>query len=200
MEGFQGPVRHTGTMGTSLMAEVHESELIEGCVRGDKTAQRQLFDRYRDRVYSIALHYLRGDEAAALDVTQDVFVKVFRAIGSFRQDARLSTWLYRVVANRCMDELRRSRRWLSFGDLPPAQHPRVSQDTHDELQPDVARAIQALGPKLRIVVLLRHFDDLSYDEIATTLGLSAGTVASRLSRAHASLARALAHLKHESNA
>ncbi len=78
-----------------------------------------MFERYKDRVFSIALNFLKGDDAAAKDVTQEVFVKVFRAAPSFRQDARLSTWLYRIVANACMDELRRRRRLVLVGDVPP---------------------------------------------------------------------------------
>jgi len=185
-------------MGTRLVAEPELGpDILEGCRRGDPVAQRQVFERYRDRVFSIARHFLRGDEAAAKDVTQEVFVKVFRAAPSFRADARLSTWLYRIAANACIDELRRRRRVVLFGDIPPAIHGAVA--TSDPAGPgdlgsEVSTAVEQLSPKLRMVVLLRHFDDLSYEEIARVLGCSAGTVASRLNRAHAVLARALAHL------
>lgn len=177
-----------------IVAElIPEPDVIAGCRRGDPAAQRQVFDQYRDRVFSIALHYLKGDEAGAQDVTQDVFIRAFRALPSFRADARLSTWMYRVVVNACLDELRRRRKVLHFGDVPPALHPAVAPDEPSDLAPDVARALARLSPRLRMTVLLRHFDDLSYDEMAQALGCSAGTVASRLSRAHAQLARDLAH-------
>ena len=182
-------------MGTVPVAEPElDADILEGCRRGDPRAQRAVFERYRDRVYSIALHFLKGEHAAAQDVTQEVFVKVFRAVPSFRADARLSTWLYRIVANACIDELRRRRRLILYGDMPPAIHPRVSAAEPSDLGSDVAAALQRLSPKLRLVVLLRHFDDLSYEEIARALDCSAGTVASRLNRAHAILARELAHL------
>jgi RNA polymerase sigma-70 factor (ECF subfamily) len=170
------------------------ADILDGCRRGDPAAQHRLFVRYRDRVYSIALHYLRGDEAAAQDVTQEVFVKVFRAIPGFRQDARLSTWLYRIAVNACTDELRRRRRLVLFGDLPPAIHP-ATEPHSPPYEAEVVEAIGRLSPKLRIAVLLRYFEDLSYDEIAGALGVTAGTVASRLNRAHAILAQALAHLR-----
>lgn len=171
------------------------ADILEGCRRGDPQAQRVVFERYRDRVFSIALHFLKGEHAAAQDVTQEVFVRVFRAAASFRQHARLSTWLYRIVVNACLDELRRRRRVLLFGDMPPAIHPIVPAVEPADADADVARAVSRLSPRLRIAVLLRYFEDLSYDEIAHALGVTAGTVASRLSRAHAILARDLAHLR-----
>ncbi|MBI2073291.1 MAG: sigma-70 family RNA polymerase sigma factor [Gemmatimonadetes bacterium] len=183
-------------MGTVLVAEPElDADILEGCRRGDPQAQRAVFERYRDRVFSIALHFLKGEHAAAQDVTQEVFVKVFRAAPTFRQDARLSTWLYRIVANACLDELRRRRRVLLFGDMPPAIHPVIPAAELKDPDADVTRAVSRLSPRLRIVVLLRYFDDLSYDEIAQALGTTPGTIASRLSRAHAILARDLVHLR-----
>jgi RNA polymerase sigma-70 factor (ECF subfamily) len=187
-------------MGIPPVAEPElDADILEGCRRGDPSAQRAVFERYRDRVFSIALNFLKGEHAAAEDVTQEVFVKVFRAASSFRQDARLSTWLYRIVANACLDELRRRRKVLLFGDMPPAIHPTVPAVEPPETDTDVTRAVSRLSPRLRIAVLLRYYDDLSYDEIAQALGVTAGTVASRLSRAHAILARDLAHLRSTSS-
>lgn len=183
-------------MGIQVVAEPEADEgLVEGCLHGDPEAQRRVFERYRDRVFSIALHFLRGDEAGAHDVTQEVFVKVFRAIASFRRDARFSSWLYRIVVNACTDELRRRRRLLLFGDVPPQLQGRVPPAEPVEVHPDVMAALRRLSPRLRLTVLLRYFDDLSYDEIAEATGTSAGTVASRLNRAHKFLARELAHLQ-----
>lgn len=169
-----------------------DAGILEGCRRGDPDSQRQVFERYRDRVHSIALHYLKGDGAAALDVTQEVFVKAFRGLRAFRHDARFSTWLYRIVANACKDELRRRRRLVLFGDLPDPIHPVAVPQAAVELRADVGDAVRRLSPPLRLTVLLRYFEDLSYDEIAEALDCTPGTVASRLHRAHAILARALA--------
>jgi RNA polymerase sigma-70 factor (ECF subfamily) len=182
-------------MGMQLVAESEiDAKTLEGCRRGDPEAQRRVFERYKDRVFSIALHFLKGDDAAAKDVTQEVFVKVFRAAPSFRQDARLSTWLYRITANACMDELRRRRRLVLVGDVPSRLHPKVAPHEPAEPDADVTAALARLSPKLRIAVLLRYFEDLSYDEMAEALGVSHGTVASRLNRAHRALARGLAHV------
>lgn len=172
-----------------------DAATLDGCRRGDPQAQRSLFERYRDRVYSVALHFLRGDEAGAQDVTQEVFVKVFRTITSFREDARLSTWLYRIVANTCHDELRKRKRLLYLGDVPPGFHPSVDAEEPTGVGEEVAKAIKRLSPKLRMAVLLRYYEDLSYDEIAHALNVTTGTIASRLNRAHAALAKELAHVR-----
>ncbi len=169
---------------------VDEAALIAGCRSGTPAAQRAVFDQYRDRVHAIALHYLRGDVEGAQDVTQEVFVRFFRNAAGFRADAKLITYLYRAVANACTDELRRRRRFVFIGDLPEAQQPQTTPADSGE-DPRVQRAVQSLSPKLRLVVLMRYYDDLSYDEIATALGVTHGTVASRLSRAHEQLVRVL---------
>src|SRR5918911_4190369 len=90
--------------------------VIEACQRGDREAFRLLFETYQDRVYSISLYYFKGDEASARDVTQQVFLKLMSKIEQFRRDAEFTTWLYRMVVNACMDEQRRLRRFLPFGD------------------------------------------------------------------------------------
>src|SRR5262249_46317902 len=87
--------------------------LIAACQRGDREAFRQLFEAHKDRVWTIALHYT-GDSAAAHDVTQQVFLKLFTTIRQFRQSARFETWLYRLVVNVCLDEKRRWRRFVSL--------------------------------------------------------------------------------------
>jgi RNA polymerase sigma-70 factor (ECF subfamily) len=168
------------------------ADIVEGCRRGDTEAQQQVFERYRDRVFAIAHRFLKGDEEAARDVTQEVFVKLFRSVATFRRDARFSTWLYRIVANTCMDELRRRRRLVFFGDLPDVLHPATSSEGPSVVGADVAAAVARLSPPLRMAVLLRYFEDLSYEEIAQALDSTTGTIASRLHRAHAILARELA--------
>ena len=180
-------------MGIRLVAPNDSgADILEGCRNGDREAQRRVFERHKDRVFSVALGFLKGDHAAAEDVTQEVFVKVFRAAKTFRQDARLSTWLHRITVNACMDELRRRKRVLLFGDVPPGLEGQVGPDESEELDVRLQAALDRMSPKLRMVVLLRHFNDLSYAEIAHALKVTSGTVASRLNRAHKFLARELA--------
>ena len=177
-----------------------DAELLHACQRGDRHAFRVLFEAYRDRVYTIALHFT-GDSAAASDVTQDVFVKLFYAIRQFRFDSDFGTWLYRLVANVCMDEHRRRRRWLPLQDV--FMSPAGSQEKaamRSELSGIVQAAVSRLAPRLRLPILLRYVEGLSYDQIAGALGCSKGTVASRLNRAHKLLARRLSHLRSEFSA
>jgi RNA polymerase sigma-70 factor (ECF subfamily) len=165
-----------------------EGALVAACQRGDREAFRQLFELYRTQVHRVALH-LAGSEAAAKDITQQVFLQVWRQIGRFRGDALFSTWLYRLAINATHDERRRQRRIEQALPLPePATCP-----TPDEivLLREVQAALLRLRPKLRIPIVLRHLEGLSYQEIARVLGCSAGTVASRLSRGSAQLAHEL---------
>jgi len=163
-----------------------DAHLLSACQHGDRAAFRQLFDLYRDRVYSIALHVL-GTEAAAKDATQQVFLRLLSEIRRFRGDAQFSTWLYRLVVNACLDERRRQRRFVA--GPPPEPTQRAGQEDA-VLARQVRDAVLTLSPKLRIPLVLRHIEGLSYEEIARVLGCSPGTVASRLNRAHAALARA----------
>src|ERR1041384_4815833 len=99
-----------------MAKQIIDDHTIEACQRGDSGAFQLVFETYRDRVYSIAVCYFDGDEAAAKDITQDVFLKLMTAITQFENRSQFSTWLYRIVTNACLDRKRRLRRFLSFGD------------------------------------------------------------------------------------
>ncbi|HYH84970.1 MAG TPA: sigma-70 family RNA polymerase sigma factor [Pyrinomonadaceae bacterium] len=184
-----------------LMGESRMSEsVIEACKLGDRDAFRQLFERHKDRVYSVALYFFGGDEATAGDVTQQVFLKLFTRIGQFHGESEFTTWLYRLTTNACVDEQRKRRRFLQFGEGVEVREPRGTFTNEDrlvkaEVAESVKHAVAALKPKLRVVMLLKYFEEMSYEEIAAVLGLSKGTVASRLNRGHKILARKLAPLR-----
>ena len=173
------------------------AEILESCRSGDREAFRALYDMYKDRVYSIALYFFHGDHAFASDVTQQVFLKLMTGIGQFRGDAEFSTWLYRLVVNACLDVAR--RRKAGRGSVStahratnrPRRRARKRNYARAQLATSVRAAVSALPPKFRIAVLLRYFDDLSYEQMAKALGCSMGTVASRLSRGHKMLAEPL---------
>ncbi|HEX5706896.1 MAG TPA: sigma-70 family RNA polymerase sigma factor [Pyrinomonadaceae bacterium] len=185
---------------TNAGARPDAAGVIEGCRRGDRDAFRQLFEAHKDRVYSVALYFFGGDEATASDITQQVFLKLFTRVGQFRGDSEFSTWLYRLATNTCLDEARRRRRFLPFGDSTRRETSaqRDSQEAslaRDETAHRVREALAELRPKLRMAILLKYFEELSYEEIAEVLGCSKGTVASRLNRAHKALAHKLGHLR-----
>ena len=98
-----------------MVLERTERELIEACRRGEREAFRDLFELHRDRVYSIALRF-SGDSSAAMDIAQDVFLKLYGNIQSFRGDSAFQTWIYRLVVNSCFDHLRKTRRHAPLTD------------------------------------------------------------------------------------
>lgn len=179
-----------------------DESVIVACQQGDRDALRLLFEAYKDRVHSIALYSLSGNEAAAADVTQQVFLKLISHISQFRGDSEFATWLYRLVVNTCLDERRKQRRWVPFGEFSltrwnrreATQSKRYAQH---ELAEHVQAAIADLSPKLRLPILLKYIEGFSYEEIAAVLDCSKGTVASRLNRGHKSLAKRLGHLRGE---
>jgi RNA polymerase sigma-70 factor (ECF subfamily) len=182
-----------------------DEHVIEACQRGDRDAFRLLFETYQHKVYSISLYYFKGDEALAHDVTQAVFLKLMTKIEQFRRDAEFTTWLYRMVVNACMDEQRKRRRFLPFGDgFMSGQNSRSSDGekasqeeryARVELADSVKAAIGELRPKLRLPILLKYVEGLSYDEMAEVLNCSKGTIASRLNRGHKILAQRLSYLR-----
>ena len=172
------------------------AEIIESCRSGDRDAFRALYLLYKDRVYSISLYFFHGDQATASDVTQQVFLKLMTSIGQFRGDAEFSTWLYRLVVNVCLDAARRRRPDAVIADrarMEAFAGPASQEEDYARAQManSVRAAVSTLPPKFRIAVLLRYFEDLSYEQMAKALHCSMGTVASRLSRGHKILAERL---------
>jgi len=172
-------------------------QLIRDCQVGDREAFHVLYDRFKRKVYSLAL-YMTGDADLAKDLTQEIFVKVFRDIRAFRFDSSFSSWLYRLSTNRCLNALRnrRSRREVAIDEVSGtsaeiAPDDPLQQQVTDSMRQAVSRAVLSLSPPLRAAVVLRYVEGLSYGEIAEALSCSEGTVASRLSRAHGLLERKL---------
>jgi RNA polymerase sigma-70 factor, ECF subfamily len=186
----------------AVMAErIVDGQVIKACQRGDREAFRMLFEAYKDRVFSIAVFSI-GDRAIADDVTQQIFLKLFTAIGQFRGESEFTTWLYRMVVNACLDERRRRRRLVAWGETvairnPSEKKPQERQYARQEIAEAVRTAISQLKPKFRVPILLKYIEGMSYDEIASVMGCSKGTVASRLNRGHGELAKRLAYLRNE---
>lgn len=184
----------------AAMAEkLIDGRVIEACQQGDRAAFQLLFEAYKDKVFSIAVYSIGGDRSTADDVTQQVFLKLFTAIRQFRGDSEFTTWLYRLVVNACLDERRRHRRLLPWGETvamrnPGDKKPQEKQYARLEISEAVREAIAELKPKFRLPILLKYIEGLSYEEIASVMGCSKGTVASRLNRGHSQLAKRLSHL------
>ena len=172
--------------------------LVEACRRGDRDAFRALYEVYKDDVYSIAMNFTANEDAAR-DVAQDVFVKLFSAIAGFRGESSFRTWLFRLVANSCRDTHRRTRHLVPITEteVERGEGPRSPEaDARQrELALQVRSAVRELAPKLRLPILMRYVEGLSYAEIGEALRCSPGTVASRLNRGHRLLAERLQSLR-----
>lgn len=165
------------------MADDLES-IIAGCRLGDPSAQRRLYDRNQAMVYRLAARIVGVQDAA--DVAQEIFLKVFTGLASFRGTSEFSTWLYRVAVNECLRHQRRGgRRPGPLIAEPPA--PEAGPDHLVEQADLLAHALEQLDAPLRAVFLLREAEGLSYAQIAAVLGVPTGTVASQLNRARAEL-------------
>lgn len=182
--------------------EDEERDLIERLQQGESQAFRPLYDKYKDKVFSLCLHML-GDYETAKDFTQQIFLKVFTRARTFHGQSAFGTWLYRMSMNECLDHLRHRRliRWVALEEssaLPVQPSTTMSPDAtleKEQICKLVQDAVQTLSPKLRSVIVLKYVNELSYADIAAVLGCSMGTVASRLNFAHKTLAKKLEFLR-----
>lgn len=156
-----------------------EKVLLTRCRAGELAAFDVLLQRYRGRVLNLAFQLL-GDNAAAEDVTQEVFVNAFAGIAKFRGDAAFFTWLYRLTINACHANQRRRKNWISYEEQLHASTAPNSPEADTIRYLSVQRALSELTPTLRSVLVLREMQELSYEEIAQILHLPIGTVRSRL--------------------
>jgi len=179
----------------TVTARPVDRELIDACQRGDHDAFAVLFETHRDRVYSIALRF-SGNSSIAMDIAQETFLKLLSKIGEFRGEASFESWLYRLVVNSCLDHRRAGRRWSPLVDgwlasLRASGESVLQRLLRTEAEASVQQVVAKLPPDLRMTVILRYTEDLSYEQIAEILGCPSGTVASRLNRAHKLLERRL---------
>lgn len=185
-------------------ASTSDWALVQSCAAGDEQACTRLVSDHQRMVYQLALHLL-GDSQEALDLSQEVFLRVFRTLPQFRGQSALKTWIYRIVINQASNRQRWWRRRHRHQQVPLDVHVETKgdvPDTRGTLMPDrelgqketatvVWRALDQLPFDQRAVIVLREIDEMSYDEIADSLGVAVGTVKSRLARAREQLRGAL---------
>lgn len=177
-----------------------EAVLVSRCVAGDEEACAALVAEHQRLVLQLAFHLL-GDQEDARDLSQDVFLQVFRTIARFRGQSAMRTWIYRIVINQARNRQRWWRRRKRAEQISLDQHieehgDRFTADTsldphrilnQKQLASQVWQALEGLPFEQRTAVILREIDGLSYDEIAFSLGIAIGTVKSRLTRAREAL-------------
>jgi RNA polymerase sigma-70 factor, ECF subfamily len=164
-----------------------------------------LYERYRNRTFALAFG-MTGEREQAEDLTQEIFLRVYERLSTFQGQAKFATWYYRIALNQCLNYCRnerRRRRTIANPDIGQATafvELRVVEQAdatllRKEIQHQLRSALLSLKPELRLLLLLKEIEGLSYEEIAERLECSPGTVASRLSRGRKLLARKLESLK-----
>lgn len=196
-------VKDAGALGWTEVGTA-EAALIQRCATGEQLACAELVSSHERMVYQLALHLL-GDRDEALDLSQEVFLRVFRTLPSFRGQSALKTWIYRICINQARNRQRWWRRRRRNDQVQLEQHVLEHGDLRqpeDGDAPDRAFARKELARRLwtaleglpfdqRTVIVLREIDGLSYEEIADSLDVAIGTVKSRLTRARQTLRREL---------
>ena len=170
--------------------------LLTAHVAGDPHAFRELVETHQDRLWAVALRTL-GDREEAADALQDALLSAHRAAAGYRGEARVTTWLHRIVVNACLDRVRRRR---ARPTVPMPEHAVDPADPRDvlaerETKLEVEAALAALPVEQRAAILLVDVHGLPVDEAAVVLGVPSGTVKSRCSRGRARLALSLGHLR-----
>jgi RNA polymerase sigma-70 factor (ECF subfamily) len=184
---------------------MEEKQIIEHLKNGDEFIYRYVYDQYARMVYSVCFR-MTGNKEEAEDAVQDVFIKVFNSINSFREDSKLSTWIYQISVNICINKSRRKKvmNFLSLdfweeekGEKEMAVENITPGDDLEksEIQKIVQNAINTLPAKQKTAVILSRYEELSYKEISKIMGLSLSSIESLLFRSKENLAKKLIRYK-----
>lgn len=195
-----------------MSAKTDDQRLVERVQAGDKRAFDVLVLKYQHKIVKLVMRYVR-DQAEALDVTQEAFIKAYRAIPKFRGDSAFYTWLYRIATNTAKNhivamkrrpleydlDLQESAEYAFHAQLRDEDSPeQIAQ--RDELRETVQSAIDTLPEELRDAIVLREIEGMSYGEIATAMNCPVGTVRSRIFRARDAIDKAIRMLLDEPGA
>lgn len=179
--------------------------LMEKVKTGDDSAFEEIVARHYKSIYTLAYRFLYSSPEAE-DITQEVFLRVFRASKTYSPKAKFSTWLFTITKNLCFNELRKKKavNILSIEnevlpELPSVDNSPVTKLEEKEIKQRVLDAVKALPANLRIAVLLLKYHDLSYEEVASILGCTVNAVKLRVHRAKHFLAKSIGYLSKETN-
>ena len=176
-----------------------DEELVKLVVAGDRDLFAAIYERYYWRVFRMA-YGMTGNHASAEDLTQEIFMRAYQRLKDFRGRSAFSTWLYRVAVNHSLNYRRHHTESREESDTqtevqPVAAGSAEAEVMREQMSAQVHRALLTLKPKLRMIVILKDIEGLSYEEIAQRTDCSMGTVASRLNRSRKLLAQKLEHLR-----
>jgi len=189
--------------------EADDLELVEACKQGDRRAFKVLMQRYQRKVYAVAFGFVRNREDA-LDVVQESFIKVHRYLDKFEGNSSFYTWLYRIVANLCIDRLRKAKRHRDVQFDDALRHDAEDSATdlsvvgltqfgdpadmvkRKEILQAVTESLEHLSDKHRAVIVMRELQGMTYEEMAQAMECSKGTIMSRLFHARRNMQKLLA--------
>jgi len=179
------------------MNEEKTQELIQRFKQGEEKAFNELVNLYKKKIFNLVLRMVRNKEDA-MDLTQEVFVKVYHSLKDFRGQSSFSTWLHRIAVNLCLNFTQRDK-FRSFISLPDLVQPVISSSSplkdfeKKELDKAIDRAVSNLPKKQRAVFVLRHYQELPHSEIAKVMDKSEGTIKANYFQAIKKLKKSLAH-------
>jgi len=170
------------------------TDILAKCKNGDPVAWNQMINAYSKAVYNIALNFF-AERDIAQDVTQEIFIKIYHNLDKFREDKNFSSWVFTLSRNYCIDYWRKNKKYflhtqeldekLSVGNPSPEEN-LINESEIEKLRKNISQ----LEPELRLILILRDIQDLSYQEIAKNFSIPEGTVKSRINRARLKLAQA----------
>lgn len=172
-----------------------DHSLIRRAIDGDERALRQIWSQYSPHIDAVVKRLVGGDPDLAADIAQDVWIQIFRALGSYRGDAQFGTWAHRIAVNRTLNALRKARR-IGRLEVDIDEDSAAVEMDHDRvfLAASIGDAAARLPAGARTVFLLHDVEGYTHDDIARELGITAGASKSQLFKARARLRRLLAHL------
>jgi RNA polymerase sigma-70 factor (ECF subfamily) len=191
--------------------DIDDNDLVDACRRGDHDAFRTLFQRYQRRAFSLAYGVVHNTDDA-LDIVQDAFIKAHRYLDKFEGTSSFYTWLYRIVMNLAIDHIRKHKRarYVDFDDaLGHGDEAQLGEDSllprmmgshpgkalvQKEIRERIGAALEELSDNHRAVLVMRELEGLSYEEMATVMGCSKGTIMSRLFHARKNMQKRLLEL------
>jgi RNA polymerase sigma factor (sigma-70 family) len=172
-----------------------ESIIVARILKGDTSAFAQLVDQYKDLVFTLAFRMLKNREEAE-EVSQDVFIKVFKSLRSFKGDSKLSTWVYRVTYNCCLDQLKKNKNHMLEVPINEYNYNKIDSIDNaleglikEEKQGLIRTCVSKLPEDSCAIITLFYFDELSLDEISGITGIESNTVKVKLCRARKKLAK-----------
>lgn len=170
------------------------ADILAKCKKGDHEAWNQMINSYSKSVYNIALNFF-AERDIAQDVTQEIFIKIYHNLDKFRDERNFSSWVFTLSRNYCIDYWRKNKKYFShtqeLDEKISSAKPTPEENSINESEIEKLRKkITQLEPELRLILILRDIQDLSYQEIAKNFSIPEGTVKSRINRARLKLAQA----------